>query len=59
MAFTALDSPYILSDESAKDLLAMEREGSAPVSSIGFVSRAADSARLTEIVASLAERKFA
>lgn len=59
MAFTALDSPYILSDESAKDLLAMEKEGSAPVSSAGFVSRAADTARLTQIAASLAERTFA
>jgi hypothetical protein len=50
MAFTALESPYILDDASGADLVALEQEGSAPVSSKGFVSKAASVERLVELV---------
>lgn len=50
MAFTALENPYVLDDKSAADLLALENEGSAPVSSVGFISKTATPERLVELM---------
>lgn len=56
MSYTALDHPYVLTDEGIDELIALEAEGSAPVSSPGFESRAASPERLAELNALLATR---
>jgi hypothetical protein len=53
MSYSALDNPYVLDDEGADDLLVLETQPSPPVSSPGFVSRAADAKRLAELNAFL------
>lgn len=49
MAYSALDNPYVLNDQSARDLLAIDSEEGAPVAHEGFESRAADSDRLSQL----------
>ena len=53
MSYRALDVPYVLTEEGAEDLLALEAAPSPPVSNPGFVSRAADKKRLAELNALL------
>ncbi len=59
MAFTALDSAYVLDDKSVAELIEMESAGSAPISSQGFVSRSATSERLSQLTAILSNARSA
>lgn len=54
MAFTALDTAYVLDDTSVAELIELEKAGSAPVSAVNFSSRLASADRLTQLSALLA-----
>lgn len=57
MAFTALDTAYLLDDRSVAELIEMEKSGSAPVSEENFSSRMASADRLAQLSTLLASAR--
>ena len=49
MSYWRLGNPYVLDDEGAEDLIALEAKPTPPIVSPGFVSRAATPERLAEL----------
>lgn len=59
MAFTALDTAYVLDDTSVEELIELEKAGSAPVSDPSFSSRLATPDRLTQLAAIVSSTRAA
>lgn len=55
MSTSALGSPYVLSDEGARQLADMMAQGSAPLASPGFTSRLRESSDAESRLSSLQE----